>query len=668
MSDGGASGIWLLLELTLKGSLLLTAALIASLLLRRAPAALRHTVWSLALFGVLLIPAASLLLPAWQVSMPPPAAPLIAYVGGSFTAADAPSEPTAATLAVAQPTGPVAPLNGSPGEPAAGSAGHAPETGTAIASGTIWRTWIIGMWALGAGLLVLRLLAGSVQVWRMRRRATPMTDPAWLTLTEELSHQLGVKSRVKLLRAERSVMPMTWGVLEPVILLPPEASAWAVARRRTVLAHELAHVQRGDALTQWIGHVALIVQWFNPLVWLAAHRLCEERERACDDAVLALGAEPVEYAEHLLDIVRTLGTAAGPAPVMSMARRSRFEGRLLAVLDRRVRRGPAGSGRTAVATAIALCALLPLAAITPGAAAPAASAAGDRLDAPHPGPGDVSPAVPAGTESPGEAGTEPPSHPAARAALPDTTGRPYTYSAVVQRTYLKSGHAEVVRYATETTIEATAVFLTPDRTGVTGIRAGGALRILETGLPGHPDSAGASTRRLLITPLPGGDLRHDYQVDGVNSAFDAETRAWLATLLPFIKREPTHHPPRAAAAAPVRPETARAGAPLTTGLTVHRPEGSGAFPATPVVVRIKAQDVVLTPARDGIAAILTGGSLLVEMERTDSAIPGPRTRRVLVTPLQGDHLHYDYQVDGVSRPFDADARAWLTSVIQKDMR
>jgi beta-lactamase regulating signal transducer with metallopeptidase domain len=672
MSAGEASGIWLLLELTLKGSVLLMAALVASLLFRRAQAALRHTVWSLALFGVLLMPAANLVLPAWKVSIPSPAFPAsaVAALGGPSAPGDAARE-TVARPAATQPAGPVVPLNGSTAEAAIESARPVPQASGAIASES-WSTWIMRLWVLGAGLLTLRLLAGWVQVMRIRRGATVMTDPAWLSLTDELAHEIGVQRRVKLLRGERGVMPMTWGVLEPVIVLPAQAAEWAVARRRTVLAHELAHVQRRDALTQWIGHIALVIQWFNPLVWLATHRLCEERERACDDAVLNLGTEPVEYAQHLLDIVRSLGTANGPAPVMAMARRSRFEGRLVAVLDRQVRRGPAGSGKTVLATAIALCALLPVAAITPGAAAPAEKAAAAPLGASitHGGLGDGALPVPSGTEGDGAPPAEPPpsSRSAAGRVVPDTAGRPYTYRAVVQRTYLKTGPAQV-RLATETTIEATDVFLTPDRTGVTGIRAGGALLVVETGLPGHADSAGATTRRLRITPLPGGALQRDYQIEGVNRAFDAEARAWLASLLPLLKRETTHPPPRSATSRPTRPGTASAGATITTGRTIHRPEGSGAFPATPVVVRIKAQDVVLTPERDGVASILSGGSLMVEMERTDSAaIPGPGMRRVLVTPLQGDRLHYDYQVDGVSRPFDAEARAWLTGILQTDMR
>jgi beta-lactamase regulating signal transducer with metallopeptidase domain len=659
-------GTWLLTELTIKSSLLLTAALLAALLFRRAPAALRHTVWSLALLSVLLVPAARLVLPDWRVPVPPVAlpAPMVDALGWPSTGSSG-----AGALSLAT-SGAEVPASGSSSSAGAGTAAvdlARPAPGVASASGANWRPWILQLWVLGAALLALRLLVGSVQVMRMRRRAAVMTDPAWLSLRDELAQDLGVKSRVELLRGPRGVMPMTWGVLRPVILLPPEAAEWPAARRRTVLAHELAHVQRRDALTQWIGHIALIVHWFNPLVWLAAHRLCEERERACDDAVLTLGAEPVEYAQHLLDIVRALGTATGPAPVMSMARRSRFEGRLLAVLDRQVRRGPTGRGKTAAATGLALCALLPLAAMTPGVASPLEAAdapAAIDADAPHSGLADGSIAAPGVTVGSSTPDAEaPPSRPRAGAAVPDTAGRPYTDRAVIQRTYIKD------RPATETTIEATNVFLTPDRAGVTGIRAGGALLVVETGLRGHPDSAGASTRRLLITPLPGGALRHDYQVDGVNSAFDAEARVWLASLLPFLKRGTAASPPKGATPGPSRTRTASAGEPFTTGRTVHRPEGTGASPATPVVVRIKAQDVVLTPERDSIASILAGGSLMVEMERTDGAVtPGPGTRRVLVTPLQDDRLHYDYQVDGVSRPFDADARAWLASIIQTDMR
>jgi hypothetical protein len=122
-------------------------------------------------------------------------------------------------------------------------------------------------------------------------------------------------------------------------------------------------VRRWDTATQWIAHLALAVFWFHPLVWTAARRMREERERACDDAVLALGTRPARYAEHLLQIVRSLGQSEGPAAALAMARRSQFEGRLLAILDGATPRGGVSRGLGLAARAHAAVAGGPLAAL-----------------------------------------------------------------------------------------------------------------------------------------------------------------------------------------------------------------------------------------------------------------------------------------------------------------
>ena len=199
----------------------------------------------------------------------------------------------------------------------------------------------------------------------MERRAVEMTDDEWVRLTDGLSRRLRLGRIVRLLREPGATVPMTWGVFHPVILLPGEADGWESERRRVVLAHELAHVRRWDALTQWIAHVALAVYWFNPLVWVAARKMREEREHACDDAVLEIGTAPADYADHLLTIVRSLGSAPGPAAALAMARRSQFEGRLLAILDNAVRRNGVSRAAGLATAAAALVCLVPLAAMRP---------------------------------------------------------------------------------------------------------------------------------------------------------------------------------------------------------------------------------------------------------------------------------------------------------------
>src|SRR5262249_36143015 len=148
------------------------------------------------------------------------------------------------------------------------------------------------------------------------------------------------------LRGERAVMPMTWGWLRPVVLLPSDVDSWDDARRRAVLLHELAHIRRLDCPTQALARLARAVYWFHPLAWLAERRMRVERERPCDDVVLLAGARASDYATHLLETARGLrAPRAAALAVTAMARPSPLEGRLLAILDPARRR--TGPGRVA---------------------------------------------------------------------------------------------------------------------------------------------------------------------------------------------------------------------------------------------------------------------------------------------------------------------------------
>ena len=128
----------------------------------------------------------------------------------------------------------------------------------------------------------------------------------WAPLGERLAQSLGIERPVTFLSGDEDAMPMACGLVRARVLLPAEADDWPIERQRVVLLHELAHVKRRDCLTQMLAHLACATYWFNPLVWLAARRLRAERERACDDLVLAAGTRGSDYADHLLDIARSL--------------------------------------------------------------------------------------------------------------------------------------------------------------------------------------------------------------------------------------------------------------------------------------------------------------------------------------------------------------------------
>jgi hypothetical protein len=225
------------------------------------------------------------------------------------------------------------------------------------------------IWLSGAAVVLILVALGMAHLGLDRVTLPPMTS--WLYLTADLSRDRpGVQVRV--LQATGPAMPMTWGIRRPTILLPAEANAWPLDRRRDVLLHELAHVKRYDFLIQLIARIACAVYWFHPLVWLAATRLREERERACDDRLLRAGAKPSAYATHLLEIARCLRAArATSLASVAMARPGQLATRLIDVLDTQRRRDTLSSRSALPAWIAAIVVVLPLAALAPRVAEPA---------------------------------------------------------------------------------------------------------------------------------------------------------------------------------------------------------------------------------------------------------------------------------------------------------
>jgi len=170
------------------------------------------------------------------------------------------------------------------------------------------------VYAAGVLLLLARLAVERFALRRFTRASRQVTDPAWRRLLDDASDSIAGNGRViRLLQSDRDVMPLTFGTLAPVVVLPASADEWTEDRRRAVLLHELAHTVRADCLIQRLTACACALYWPHPGVWYAARHLRAERELACDDRVIAAGARARDYAGHLLEIAPAFRAAPAPA-------------------------------------------------------------------------------------------------------------------------------------------------------------------------------------------------------------------------------------------------------------------------------------------------------------------------------------------------------------------
>jgi len=174
------------------------------------------------------------------------------------------------------------------------------------------------VWLVGCVLFGLQLLGAALVLHRRLSACRPVTDAAVLTLLAAVCRRIGLKRSPALLVTPASISPCIVGTWNPKIIVPESIVTEAsTTRLRHVLAHETAHVVRGDLWTNWLLLTAQILHWFNPVAWWTIREMQAEREAACDElALAALGeADRSSYAATIIELAARL-TPSAIAPAM----------------------------------------------------------------------------------------------------------------------------------------------------------------------------------------------------------------------------------------------------------------------------------------------------------------------------------------------------------------
>jgi beta-lactamase regulating signal transducer with metallopeptidase domain len=254
----------LVVELLCKSSVIAGAGLVLSAVLASRPAADRVDVLRAAVCVLLGLPLIMALLPALQLPLLPAVA----------------AEPLMAPVPVWQAT--VTPVEG-----LSLSSSIRPPSPLEI---------MLGVWALGAAVVFGRFALGVMTLWRWTRSGAPVTDSAWTAPLERFD----ARRQPRLVASPQVEAPLSWG-LPPGVVLIGKACLARPENAGAVMAHELAHIRRGDWLFLGLSRLALALFWFSPLVWLLHAALASRTEDAADAAAL-VAVDRRTYARALVGL------------------------------------------------------------------------------------------------------------------------------------------------------------------------------------------------------------------------------------------------------------------------------------------------------------------------------------------------------------------------------
>lgn len=162
--------------------------------------------------------------------------------------------------------------------------------------------WIVGLWALCAALLAVRLGLGLVWIERSRRGAG---NAALQASVARLAAGFGIARQVSVRVVSNLASPQTAGWWRPVILVPASLVTGMPANLlQALLAHEMAHIKRFDYVVNLAQNLVEIVFFYQPAVWWISRRIRAERELIADDLAACHTGEPRTLALALSELER----------------------------------------------------------------------------------------------------------------------------------------------------------------------------------------------------------------------------------------------------------------------------------------------------------------------------------------------------------------------------
>src|SRR5579864_1106898 len=211
------------------------------------------------------------------------------------------------------------------------------------------------VWFCGFLFILFIWMARWRRIAQAMKSSVPLSAGREVDTLRRVERVGGIRKPIPLLLSPASLEPGIFGITHPALLWPEGISRRLEdSQLEAVMAHEIWHVRRRDNLSAALHMLVEAVFWFHPLVWWLGSRLVEERERACDEEVVALGSDRQVYAESILKVCEfCLGS---PLPCVSGVTGADLKKRMVRIMKNRIsmKLGLARKALLAVAATLAI--------------------------------------------------------------------------------------------------------------------------------------------------------------------------------------------------------------------------------------------------------------------------------------------------------------------------
>ena len=202
---------------------------------------------------------------------------------------------------------------------------------------TFIHTLLVFFWSIGIFIMFFLLYRSVKQVKALHSSALPLQNEELNALYIECLNEVNSKHTIPIYSTAFLKSPVLAGFLHPRIYLPIHlisdfnAGTISATDIRYMLLHELQHYKHKDILIGYLTNTVNVFYWFNPLIWYFLKRIRQERELACDSAVLQLlkETEYKSYGNTLINFAETIALSPFPFTMGISGNAKQLKGRIL---------------------------------------------------------------------------------------------------------------------------------------------------------------------------------------------------------------------------------------------------------------------------------------------------------------------------------------------------